>query len=91
MASNMTVLSQYVTSLHRMSTMVMQSVFGQEFFPSQSIDDAAPVPRVHRAFTQMATMGLWRPPVSPGGPGVDTAYHDVNFTGCTECPPQVSS
>ena len=63
MASNLTVLSQYVTSLHRMSTEVMQSVFGREFFPSQSIDDDVPVPRVHSfAFTQMADMGLWRPP-----------------------------
>ena len=35
MASNLTVLSQYVTSLHRMLMEVMQSVFGREFFPSQ--------------------------------------------------------
>ena len=69
----------------------MQSVFGREFFPTQSIDDTAPVPRVHRAFTQMAAMGLWRPPVSPGVPGLDTAYHDVNCPGCTECPPWVYS
>ena len=29
--------------------------------------------------------------VSPGGPGLDTAHHDVNFPGCTECPPRVSN
>ena len=74
MASNITVLSQYVTSLHRMSTEVMLSVYGREYFPSQSIDDAAPVPRVNRAYTQMAAMGLWRPPISPGGPGLITDY-----------------
>ena len=90
MASNITVLSQYVTSLHQMSTEVMQSVFGREYFPSQSIDDAALVPRVNRSFTQMAAMGLWRPPINPGGPGLITAHHDVDCTGCTECPPQVS-
>ena len=56
MASNLSVLSQYVTSLHRMSTEVMHG-----FFPSGAVDDAAPVPRVHRAATQMAAMGLWRP------------------------------
>ena len=75
MASNLTVLHQYVTSLHRMSTEMMQSVFGRGFFPFQLIDDAAPVPRVHHAFTQMAAMGLWRPPNSPGDPGLDTVEH----------------
>ena len=44
MASNLTVLNQYVIALHRMSTEVLQSVFGQEFFPSRAVDDAAPVP-----------------------------------------------
>ena len=43
MASNLTVLNQYVVALHRMSTEVMQCVFGQEYFPSRAVDDAAPV------------------------------------------------
>ena len=34
MSSNLTVLSQYVTSLHRMPTEVMQSFFNRGFFPS---------------------------------------------------------
>ena len=85
MASNLTVLSQYVTSLHRMSTEVMQSVFGRGFFPSGAIDDAAPVPHVHHASTKMAAMGLWRPPISPGGPELDTTHYDENCPGCTEC------
>ena len=51
MASNLSVLSQYVTSLHRMSTEVLQLVFAQELFPSHVVYDAAPVPRVHRAAT----------------------------------------
>ena len=78
MASNVTVVSQYVTSLHQMSTEVMQSVFGREYIPLQSINDTAPVPRVNHAFTQMAAMGLWRPPISPGGPGLMTAHHNVD-------------
>ena len=90
MASNITVLSQYVTSLHQMSTEVMQSVFSREYFPPQSINDTAPVPQVNHAFTQMAAMGLWRPPISPGGPGLMTAHHNVDCTGCAECPPWVS-
>ena len=90
MASNLTVLSQYVTSLHRMSTEVMQSVFGREYFPSQSINDAAPVPQVNRTFTQMAAMGLWRQPIGPGGPGLISAHHNIDYMGCAECPPRVS-
>ena len=58
-----------------MSTEVMQLVFGQGFFPSSAVDDVAPVPRVHRASTQMAAMGLWCPPIGPGGPGLDTVSH----------------
>ena len=81
---------QYVTSLHQMSTEVMQSVFGREYFPSQSINDAAPVPWVNRAFTQMAAMGLWCPPISPGGPGLMTAHHNVVCMDCAECPLRVS-
>ena len=80
MASNLTMLSQYVTSLHRMSMEVMKCVFGREYFPSQSIDDAAPVPRVNRAFTQMAAMGLWRPPIGPGDPRLITAHHNTDCT-----------
>ena len=88
MASNLTVLA--VTSLHRMSTEVMQLVFGRGFFPSGAIDDAAPIPHVHHTSTQMAAMGLWRPPISPEGPGLDTAHHDEDCSGCTECRPQLS-
>ena len=70
-----------------MSTEVMQLVFGRGFLPLQAIDYAVPVPRVHRASTQMAAMGLWRPPISSGGPVLDTAHHDDNCPGCTDCPP----
>ena len=80
MASNLTVFSQYVTSLHWMSTEVMQSVLGREYFPSLSFEDAAPVPLVNRAFTQMAAMGLWCPPIGTGGPGLITANHNIDCT-----------
>ena len=49
MASNLSVLNQYVTSLHRMSTEVIQLMFGRGLFPASAIDEAAPVPRVHCA------------------------------------------
>ena len=70
MASNLQVLGQYVTSLNRMSSEVMRLAFGLEIFPAEVIDAVAPVPRVHRAATQMSAMGLWRPPVGPGVPGL---------------------
>ena len=59
------VLHQYAIALHRMSTEVLDTMFGQEFFPSGAVDDAALVPRILRASTQMDAMGLWRPPVGP--------------------------
>ena len=57
MASKLTVLNQYVVALHRMSTEVLQC----EHFPSRAVDDAAPVPRILWASTQMAAMGIWHP------------------------------
>ena len=84
MASNLSVLSQYVTSLHRMSNEVMQLVF----FPS--VDDVARMPRVHHAATQMAAMGLWRPPIGTGGSGLLTVSPCYGCPGCTECSPRLS-
>ena len=58
MASNLTVLSQYVTALHRMSLEVFQSLLGQEEFPTRAVEDAAPGPRAHRVLVQMAAIRL---------------------------------
>ena len=65
MSSNLTVLHQYAIALHHMSTQVLHSMFGREFFPSGAVNDAAPMPRVLRASTHMAAMGLWLPRVVP--------------------------
>ena len=61
--------------------------FGQDYFPTRAVDDAASVPRIHRAAIHMAAMGLWRPPCGPGGPGPDTVHHDGDCSGCARCPP----
>ena len=82
MASNMQVLGQYVTSLNRMSSEVFRLTFGPEIFPSDAVDNVAPVPRVHRAATQMAAMGLWQSPVGPGYPGPIPVS-----SGCLVCSP----
>ena len=55
---SVTVLHQYEIALHRMSTEILHSVFGREFFPSEVVDDAAPVPHMLRASTQIVAMGL---------------------------------
>ena len=57
MTSNLTILNQYVMALHRMSLEVLQSVLGHDEFPTRAVEDAAPVPRVHRASIHMAAMG----------------------------------
>ena len=67
MASNLTVLQQYAISLLCMSTDILHSIFGREYFPSGAVDDATPVPCVYRASTHMAAMGLWRPLLGPVG------------------------
>ena len=77
MSSNLTVLHQYAIAVHRMSTEVLHGVFGREFFPSGAVNDAASVPRVFRALTHMAVMGLWRPPVGPEGPGLESPGPEV--------------
>ena len=61
-----------------MSMEVMQSVFGQDYFPMRAVDDPSPVPRVHGAAIQMA---VW---CGPGGPGPDTVHHDGDWSGCED-------
>ena len=82
MASNLTVLSQYVTALHRMSLEVFQSLLGQEEFPTRAVEDAAPGPCAHRALVQMAAIRLWRPPVGPVGSEPILTHSDADCLGC---------
>ena len=35
-----------------------------------------------RASTQMAAIGLWHPPVGPGGPGLVTIHQEEDCPGC---------
>ena len=63
MASNLTVLHHNAIALQHMSWDVLHTVFGQEIIPLGVVEEAALVPRVIRASTQMEAMGIWRPPV----------------------------
>ena len=87
LSSNLAVLHQCTISLHQTSTDALHSVFGREFFSSGAVNEAAPVPCVLRASVHMAAMGLWRPPVALGGPGLDTVHQGPQCPGCPlRCP-----
>ena len=88
--ASLTVLHQYAISLHRAASEILHSVFGQEFFQSTAVNDAAPVPPVLRASAHLAAMSLWRPPVGPGGPGLDTVHQGPQCPGCPLCHPRPS-
>ena len=64
--SNVQILQQSVTALHRASTNVMGAVRGHEPFPTQAMRHALPSGGNRRAAHYMTVMGLWRPPIAPG-------------------------
>ena len=64
--SNLQVLGQFVTSLNRMSSEVMQMAFAHEPFPSSAVQSVVPSHHVRRAVHYMSAMGLWRPPGTQG-------------------------
>ena len=77
LSSNLAVLHQYTISLHQTLTDVLHSVFGREIVPLGAVNETAPVHFVHR-FT-------WRPPVGPGGPGLDTVHQGPQCPGYPLC------
>ena len=72
-------LSQFVMSLHRMSSEMTSIGMGRMVFPAEEIADLSTAPRVPRAAKYMAAMGLSRPKTSPGSPG------QVPASSCTAC------
>ena len=60
MLSNPQILSQFVTSLHRMSSEIMSLGMGQVVFPAAEVADLSPTPRAAWAAKGMTAMGLWR-------------------------------
>ena len=59
--SNLQILGQFVTSLNRMYSEVMQLAFAHGPFPTEAVQSVASH-RVRRAAHYMSAMGLWRPP-----------------------------
>ena len=58
MLSNLQILSQFATALHRMSFSMMAWGSGQSLFPRTEVDDLSPAPRAARAASYMSVMGL---------------------------------
>ena len=77
MLSNLQILSQFATSLHRMSSEIMVLGIGQTMFPQAGV--AAP------AAKYMAAMGLWRPQTGPGDPGPVPASSCRSCMNCKYC------
>ena len=69
MLSNLQILSQFATALHRMSFSMMALGIGQSLFPRTEVGDLSPAPRAARAASYMSAMGLWHPQTVPGDPG----------------------
>ena len=79
MLSNLQILSQFVTSLHRMSSEMMTLGMGRVVFPSEEVAALSTAPRAARAAKYMAAMGLLRPQTGPGDPG------PVPASSCNAC------
>ena len=79
MMSNLQILSQFATALHRMSFSMMALGIGQSLFPGTEVDDLSPAPRAARAASYMSAMGMWRPQTGLGDPG------PVPVSSCRSC------
>ena len=87
--SDIQVLSQFMTSLNRMSSSVMWIVFDHEPFPTEAVQSVAPTHRVRRAAHYMTGMGLWRPPSTPGVPGLIPSSSCNACMMCSDCFPDL--
>ena len=83
MLSNLQILSLFVTSLQRMST-----VLGHVVFPSHEVAALSPAARVPWAAQYMSAMGLWRPQMGPGDPGPLPASSCNACMNCRYCFPE---
>ena len=88
MLSNLQILSQFITSLHRMSSEMMSIGMGRVVFPAEEIADLSTAPRALRAAKYMAAMGLWRPQTGLGDPGPVPASSCNACMNCRYCFPE---
>ena len=79
MMSNLQILGQFVTSLHRMSAEMLSIGVDHVVFPVEEVDRLSVRPRAQRAAKYVTAMGLWRPPSGAGAPG------PLPTSTCTSC------
>ena len=79
MMSNLQILGQFVTSLHRMSAAMLSIGVDHVVFLVEKVDRLLVMQRAQRAAKYMTAMGLWRPPSGPGAPG------PLPTSTCTSC------
>ena len=85
MMSNLQILAQFVTSLHRMSSEMLSIGVDHVVFPVEEVDRLSVMPRAQRAAKYMTAMGLWRPPSGPGAPGPLPASTCPSCMNCEYC------
>ena len=85
MMSNLQILGQFVTSLHRMSAEMLSIGVDHVVFPVEEVDRLSVMPRAQRAAKYMTAMGLWRPPSGPGASGPLPASTCTSCMNCEYC------
>ena len=87
MMSNLQILAQFVTSLHRMSSEMLSIGVDHVVFPVEEVEKLFRMPRAQRAakYKYMTAMGLWRPPSGPGAPGLVPASTCPSCMKCEYC------
>ena len=85
--TNVQVMSQFVTSLNRTASEVIQTVYAREPFPTDAVNFVTPGCRVRRAAHYMAAMGLWRPTSAPVFPGPISVSSCNSCMACEDCFP----
>ena len=85
MMSNLQILGQFVTSLHRMSAEMLSISVDHVVFPVEEVDRLSVMPRAQRAAKYITAMGLWRPPSGPGASGPLPASTCTSCMNCEYC------
>ena len=86
--SNLQILSQFATSLSRMSSEMMDLCIGQMVFPHDGVAGLSSAQRVVRAAKYMLAMGLWRPQTGQADPGPVPASTCRSCMTCDYCFPE---
>ena len=85
MMSNLQILAQFVTSLHRLSSEMLSIGVDHVVFLVEEVERLSVMPRAQRAAKHMTAKSLWRPPSGPGAPGPFPALTCPSCMKCEYC------